>query len=157
VSVLAGLVAAVRAGESRALVIHGEPGVGKTALLEYLAGKATGCRLERAAGVRSEMELAFAGLHQLCASMLDHQHQGRRPKTSVLLRDARPDPGYGPNFNFMMDTAAGRWLALDGETPEPLAGAVAADFIDRVLSGTSAAARPAASGGASLLDETVTA
>ena len=65
--VLDRLAAAVRAGASRALVVHGEPGVGKTALLEYLAGQAVDCRVVRAAGVQSEMELAFAGLHQLCA------------------------------------------------------------------------------------------
>ena len=65
-------VADVRAGEGRALVVRGEPGVGKTALLDYLAGRAAGCRVVRAAGVQSEMELAFAGLHQLCAPMLDH-------------------------------------------------------------------------------------
>jgi hypothetical protein len=68
--VLDRLVEAVRAGESRALVVHGEAGVGKTALLEYLAGHAPGCRVERAVGVQSEMQLAFAGLHQLCAPML---------------------------------------------------------------------------------------
>jgi AAA ATPase domain len=69
--VLDQLVEAIRhAGESRALVLHGEAGVGKTALLEYLAGHANGCRVERAAGVESEMQLAFAGLHQLCAPML---------------------------------------------------------------------------------------
>ena len=65
------LVEAVRAGESRALVVRGEPGVGKTALLDYMARGATGCRVARAAGVQSEMELAFAALHQLCAPMLD--------------------------------------------------------------------------------------
>jgi DNA-binding CsgD family transcriptional regulator len=69
---LDGLVEAVRAGESRVLVVRGEPGVGKTALLDRLAGLASGCRVVRAAGVQSEMELAFAGLHQLCAQMLDH-------------------------------------------------------------------------------------
>ncbi len=59
---------AVRTGESRALVIRGDPGVGKTALLDFLAGRASnsGCRIERAAGVQSEMELVFSGLHQLC-------------------------------------------------------------------------------------------
>jgi DNA-binding CsgD family transcriptional regulator len=65
------LVSAVRRGESRALVVRGEAGVGKTALLEYLADQASDCRIERVAGVQSEMELAFAGLHQLCAPMLD--------------------------------------------------------------------------------------
>jgi predicted ATPase len=69
--VLDRLVEAVRAGESRALVVHGEPGTGKTALLEYLAGRAPGCRVVRAAGVESELELAFAVLHQLCAPLLD--------------------------------------------------------------------------------------
>ena len=65
------LVAAVRAGESRALVVSGEAGVGKTALLDYLAGNASGCRVVRTAGYQSEMELAFAALHQLCAPLLD--------------------------------------------------------------------------------------
>jgi hypothetical protein len=65
------LVEAVRAGESRTLVVHGEAGVGKTALLEYLVEQASSCRVVRAAGVQSEMELAFAGLHQLLAPMLD--------------------------------------------------------------------------------------
>jgi hypothetical protein len=69
--VLDRLLDAVRASESRALVVHGEPGAGKTALLEYLAGRATDCRVARTAGVQSEMELAFAGLHQLCAPLLD--------------------------------------------------------------------------------------
>src|SRR5215469_3913943 len=63
---------AVRSGESRALVVCGDPGVGKSVLLEYLAGRASGagCRVARATGVQSEMELAFAGLHQLCGPML---------------------------------------------------------------------------------------
>jgi DNA-binding CsgD family transcriptional regulator len=68
--VLDQLLEAVRAGESRALVVHGEPGVGKSALLEYLAGRAAGCRVLRVAGVQSEMELAFAGVHQLCGPLL---------------------------------------------------------------------------------------
>jgi DNA-binding CsgD family transcriptional regulator len=70
--VLDRLVADVRSGESHALVLHGEAGVGKTALLDYLAEHAPGFRVARAGGVESEMELAFAALHQLCAPMLDH-------------------------------------------------------------------------------------
>ncbi len=54
------------------LVLRGEAGVGKTALLEYLVANASGCRIGRAAGVESEMELAFAGVHQLCAPLLRH-------------------------------------------------------------------------------------
>src|ERR1700722_4492330 len=65
------LVASVRAGQSGVLVLRGEAGVGKTALLEHLLEGVSGCRLARAVGVESEMELAFAGLHQLCAPMLD--------------------------------------------------------------------------------------
>jgi AAA ATPase domain len=68
------LVDAVRAGESRALVVRGDPGVGKTVLVNHLADRASdaGCRVARAVGVQSEMELAFAGLHQLCVPMLGH-------------------------------------------------------------------------------------
>jgi DNA-binding CsgD family transcriptional regulator/tetratricopeptide (TPR) repeat protein len=64
------LLEQVRRGHSTVLVMRGEAGVGKTALLEYVAGRARGCRLARVTGVRSEMELTFAGLHQLCAPML---------------------------------------------------------------------------------------
>jgi len=69
--VLDRLLASVRAGQSRVLVLRGEAGIGKTALLGYLLERASGCRIARAAGVESEMELAFAGLHQLCAPFLD--------------------------------------------------------------------------------------
>jgi DNA-binding CsgD family transcriptional regulator len=83
--VLDQLVDAIRrTGESRALVVHGEAGVGKTALLEYLAGHAPGCRVARAAGIQSEMELAFAGLHQLCAPMLDHLERVPAPQRGAL-------------------------------------------------------------------------
>jgi DNA-binding CsgD family transcriptional regulator len=61
----------VRAGQSSVLVLRGEAGVGKTSLLRYVAERASDCHVARIAGVESEMELAFAGLHQLCAPMLD--------------------------------------------------------------------------------------
>jgi hypothetical protein len=57
------LVAAVRRGEGRSLVIHGEAGIGKTALLEYLVELAGDMTVLRAVGVESEMELGYAGLH----------------------------------------------------------------------------------------------
>src|SRR5580700_4994560 len=82
--VLDRFVAGVRAGEGRALVVRGEPGVGKTVLLDYVAGRASGCRVARAAGVQSEMELAFAGLHQLCAPMLDHAKSLPAPQSEAL-------------------------------------------------------------------------
>ena len=82
--VLDRFVAGVRAGEGRTLVVRGEPGVGKTVLLDYLAGQASGCLVARAAGVQSEMELAFAGLHQLCAPMLDHAESLPVPQREAL-------------------------------------------------------------------------
>jgi DNA-binding CsgD family transcriptional regulator len=82
--VLDRFVAGVRAGEGRALVVRGEPGVGKTVLLDYLAARASKCLVARAAGVQSEMELAFAGLHQLCAPMLDRAESLPVPQREAL-------------------------------------------------------------------------
>src|SRR5215475_10523935 len=65
------LLASVRSGSSRALVLRGVAGVGKSALLNYLEQQAARCRLVRTAGVESQMELARAGLHQLCAQFVD--------------------------------------------------------------------------------------
>jgi DNA-binding CsgD family transcriptional regulator len=71
------------AGQSRVTVLRGEAGVGKSALLAYLSDRVAGWHVARAVGVESEMELAYAGLHQLCAPMLDQL--GRLP---VPQRDA---------------------------------------------------------------------
>jgi len=78
------LADAVRAGQSQALVVRGDPGVGKTVLLDYLTGRARGCRVMRATGVQSEMELAFAGLYQLCAPMLDRAEHLPVPQREAL-------------------------------------------------------------------------
>ena len=83
-SALDQLLDAVRRGESRAIVLHGEAGVGKSALLEYVVGSASGCRVARAAGVEYEMELAYAGVHQLCAPVLDLQHRLPGPQQNAL-------------------------------------------------------------------------
>ncbi|HEY2741685.1 MAG TPA: AAA family ATPase [Gaiellaceae bacterium] len=82
--VLDRLLEAVRGGESRALVVCGEPGVGKSALLEYVVGRASGFRIARTAGVQSEMELAFAGLEQLCAPLLDRLERLPAPQRNAL-------------------------------------------------------------------------
>ena len=74
----------VRAGQSQVLVIRGEAGVGKSALLEYLVGTAADFRVTRAAGIESEMELAYAGLHQLCASMLHLRERLPAPQRDAL-------------------------------------------------------------------------
>ena len=65
------LLESIHAGQSAVLVLRGEAGIGKTALLEYTAERAEGCRVLRAVGVESEMELPFAGLHQLFAPLLE--------------------------------------------------------------------------------------
>jgi len=78
------VLAAVRSGESRTLLIHGEAGIGKTALLNYVVESAVDMRVLQAAGVESEMELAFASLHQLCAPLLDAAEQLPRPQRDAL-------------------------------------------------------------------------
>jgi DNA-binding CsgD family transcriptional regulator len=65
------LLEGAKAGHSAVLVVRGEPGIGKSSLLDYAIGSASGFQVARATGVESEMELAFAGLHQLVAPMLD--------------------------------------------------------------------------------------
>ena len=84
--VLDGLLEELRAGNSSVLVLRGEAGVGKTALLEYLLDHAAGCRVARAAGVESEMELAYAGLHQLCAPILERLERLPAPQRDALRR-----------------------------------------------------------------------
>ncbi|MDQ3822918.1 MAG: AAA family ATPase, partial [Actinomycetota bacterium] len=74
----------VRAGESRVLVIRGEPGIGKTALMRYAAGQASGFRIAEAVGVEAEMELAFAGVQQLCASLLARLGALPKPQQDAL-------------------------------------------------------------------------
>lgn len=78
------LLDALRAGESRTLVIRGEAGMGKSALLEYLTQRAAGCRIERAVGVEYEMELAYSALHQLCAPMIDLREHLPAPQRDAL-------------------------------------------------------------------------
>ena len=75
---------AVRRGESRILVLRGEAGIGKTALLEYLIASASDLTVLRAVGVESEMELAYAGLHQLCAPLLDRLGRLPGPQQQAL-------------------------------------------------------------------------
>jgi DNA-binding CsgD family transcriptional regulator/tetratricopeptide (TPR) repeat protein len=78
------LLADVLAGRSRVLVLRGEAGVGKSALLGYLADRLAGWRVARAVGVESEMELAFGSLHQLCAPMLEHLDRLPVPQRDAL-------------------------------------------------------------------------
>jgi DNA-binding CsgD family transcriptional regulator/tetratricopeptide (TPR) repeat protein len=78
------LVDAIRRGEGRSLVVRGEAGIGKTALLEYVVRSASDLTVLRAVGVESEMELAYAGLHPLCASLLDRLDRLPTPQRQAL-------------------------------------------------------------------------
>ncbi len=78
------LLAEVRTGQSGVLVLRGEAGIGKTVLLAYAAEQARGCRVLRAVGVESEMELPFAALHQLFAPLLDGLVQLPPPQRDAL-------------------------------------------------------------------------
>jgi DNA-binding CsgD family transcriptional regulator len=113
------LVEAVRAGESRALVVRGDPGVGKSVLLEHVAGRASGsgCRVARAVGVQSEMELAFAGLHQLCAPMLGGAERLPAPERDAL-RTALGIAAGPPPDRFLVGLAVlGLLSEVAGERP----------------------------------------
>ena len=81
---LDGMLADVRAGRSAALVIRGEAGVGKTALLRYAGRQASGLRVTEIAGVQAEMELAFAGIHRLCTPMLARADVLPEPQRNAL-------------------------------------------------------------------------
>ena len=81
---LRALVSAVQSGSSRVLVLRGEAGVGKTALLDYVAGLAPGFRCVQVAGTQSDMDLAFAGLQQLCAPLMDHVEELPEPQREAL-------------------------------------------------------------------------
>ena len=81
---LDGLLSDVRAGQSRSLVVRGEAGIGKTALLEYLVASASDLTVVRTAGVESDMELAYASLHQLCVPLLDRLDRLPAPQRQAL-------------------------------------------------------------------------
>ena len=126
---------AVRAGQSRALVMLGEPGVGKTALLDYASERATDCRVVRAAGIQSEMELAFAALHQLCAPMLDRLESLPGPQRDALSVAFGLSAGNAPD-RFLVGLAA---LSLLSEAAEeqPLVCVVDdAQWLDRASAQT---------------------
>jgi DNA-binding CsgD family transcriptional regulator len=83
-AVLERLLEGVRGGESQALVLAGEPGIGKTALLEHMVERAADCRVISVSGVQSEMELAFAALQQVCAPLLDRLSAVPVPQAEAL-------------------------------------------------------------------------
>src|SRR5271169_1046024 len=111
---LSELLDVARAGRSGVLVLRGEPGVGKTALLEYAVESAAGLRVARVAGVESEMELAFAALQQLCAPMLDKLAGLPDPQRAALGVAFGLDTGAAPD-RFLVGLAV---LSLLSEVAE---------------------------------------
>jgi len=131
------------------LVMHGEAGVGKTALLEYVAGRARECRLARVTGVPSEMELAFAGLHQLCAPMLSRAEclpapQGEALRIAFGLTQGPPPDRFLVGLavlSLLSEVAAERPLVcvIDNEQWLDHASAQALGFVARRLAADSVA------------------
>src|SRR5919198_546024 len=133
--VLDRLVAGVRAGQSRVLVLRGEAGVGKTALLEHLSANASGCQIARAAGVESEMELPFAGLHALCAPMLGSLRRVPQPQRDALSTAFGLDAGPPPD-RFMVGLAVLSLLADVAEEQPLLCIVDDAQWLDSVSAQT---------------------
>jgi hypothetical protein len=129
------LLAGVKAGRSAALVLRGEPGIGKTELMRYLLGRVAGCRIVRAAGVQTEMELSYAGLHQLCVPLLTGLDRLPEPQRDALrtafgLRD-------GPVPDRFLVGLATLSLLADAVENQPLVCLVDdAQWLDRVSAQT---------------------
>ena len=131
--VLDQLVTGVRAGQSQVLVLRGEAGCGKTALLLQLSKTANGCRFVWAAGVEAEMELAFAGLHSLCAPLLDRLERLPEPQRQALSTAFGLSAGPPPE-SFLVGLAVLSLLA-DAAEEQPLVCVVDdAQWLDRVSS-----------------------
>ena len=124
------LLDGARTGHSGALVLAGESGVGKTALLEYAIGSASDMTVLRSAGVQSEMELAFAGLHQLCAPLLGSLHRLPSPQRDALQTTFGMNTGAAPG-RFLVGLAA-LTLLSDAADERPLLCVVDdAQWLDR--------------------------
>jgi DNA-binding CsgD family transcriptional regulator len=131
--VIAQFVAGVRAGQSQALVLRGDAGAGKTALLRHVPETAEGCTIVWATGVESEMELAFAGLHSFCAPMLDRLEHLPEPQRDALSTAFGLSAGPPPD-RFLVGLAVLSLLAASAEE-QPLVCIVDdAQWLDRVSS-----------------------
>jgi DNA-binding CsgD family transcriptional regulator len=129
------LLADARKDHSGVVVLRGEAGVGKTALLDYLAERADGFRTTRAVGIESEMELPYAGLHQLCAPLLEGLEDLPAPQREALATAFGISAGEPPD-RFLVGLAV---LSLVSEAAEaqPLLWIVDdAQWLDRVSAQT---------------------
>ncbi|TYB57185.1 AAA family ATPase [Nonomuraea sp. PA05] len=129
------LLAGAKAGQSQVLVLRGEAGVGKSALVEHLVANATGCQILRAVGIESEMELAFAGLHQLCMPIMGHLDRLPGPQRDALAIAFGLSAGNVPD-RFLVGLAVLSLLAEAAEE-QPLVCAVDdAQWLDQVSAQT---------------------
>ena len=117
------------------LVLRGEAGIGKSALVEYLARSAAGCRVARAAGVESEMELPFAGLHQLCAPMMGYVDRLPGPQRDALTVAFGLSAGSAPD-RFLVGLAVLSLLAEAAEQQPLICVVDDVQWLDRVSAQT---------------------
>ena len=111
------LVARARGGESGVLVLRGEPGIGKTALLEHAAASAGAATVLRVRGVESEVEVAFGGLHELLRPVLDERERLPPPQRAALERALGLVAGAGPEPQLVGAATLGLLAALAEERP----------------------------------------
>src|SRR5439155_16870788 len=124
-----GLLDGARAGRSGALLVRGDAGVGKSALLEYVIASAAGLGVVRAVGVESEMELAFAALHQLCVPVLDRLERLPGPQRDALRVTFGMSEGPVPD-RFLVGLALLGLLAEAAEEPALVWGVDDAQWLD---------------------------
>jgi DNA-binding CsgD family transcriptional regulator len=128
---LDGLLADLRSGQGRPLVVRGEAGAGKSALLEYVARSAADMRVVRVTAAESEMELAFAGLHQLCMPLLDRLESLPGPQRDALATAFGLRAGAAPD-RFLVGLAALTLLSLVAEDQPVLCVVDDAQWLDQV-------------------------
>ncbi|MEU9288189.1 AAA family ATPase [Streptomyces sp. NPDC048275] len=124
------LAASVRAGQSAALVLRGEAGIGKTALLDHLAESVVDCRVARAGSTETEMELPFAGLHQLCGPLLEDIDHLPGPQRDALGIALGLSSGASPN-RFLLGQAVLSHLAVVAEERPLICLVDDAQWLDR--------------------------
>jgi hypothetical protein len=129
------LVGSIRAGQSRVLVLRGEAGVGKTALLDHLAGRAAGSQVARASGVESGLELAYSGLHQLCAPLLGHLDHLPAPQRNALATAFGLSAGPPPD-QFLVGLAGLSLLAANAADQPLICVVDDAQWLDRISTQT---------------------
>jgi hypothetical protein len=110
--VLDRLLETARAGQSAVLLIRGDAGIGKTALLGYAAGQAAGFHVAQIPGVEAEMELPFAGLQRLCAPMLAQLDALPEPQQTALRVSFGLSSGDASD-RFLVALAALAWMRTD--------------------------------------------